>query len=466
MGGAVSKTELQDYATKASVTAVDNKVTAINLTPYAKTTEVDTKLASYPTKTEITNAGYATVKGIEDANFAKTANVTPYNNGVVSANGHFVAPSAPFVLNSKGPIYFRKFNDTTGDISKVTDLARIDEDGTVNAKGIKTSGDLIASGTVAGITAVKPDNGYYTALNIPNTPNDENIYSISFNYGRDKVNTGMGLIPATRKAVSDAKNTGAVLGTHINRENEWGIYSDGWKALFNVQGDTGNVKALGTIQASKFVDASGKEIGLKGDKGDQGIQGIKGDKGDQGIQGIKGDKGDQGNASFVQGPQGFKGDKGDTGTVTNNSGVIGPSLTATGYSPPQIGGAHIGWNRGSSNGATDDGMTAFYNNKGGGAGGFEWINGKGQTDNAKLMNLNNNNFEVAVNKGKITFDGENFCIYNNSTSVCLAPRTNDGSRGTTPGQRKLHLFGANDSNDGVEIDLAIDATRKVAWSSN
>ncbi|MFH7013496.1 hypothetical protein ACHRV5_16660 [Flavobacterium sp. FlaQc-52] len=55
--------------------------------------------------------------------------------------------------------------------------------------------------------------------------------------------------------------------------------------------------------------------GLKGEKGDtgiQGIQGIQGEKGDtglQGIQGIQGEKGDTG----LQGIQGIQGEKGDTG---------------------------------------------------------------------------------------------------------------------------------------------------------
>ena len=51
---------------------------------------------------------------------------------------------------------------------------------------------------------------------------------------------------------------------------------------------------------------------MKGDKGDQGFQGLKGDKGDkgdQGFTGLKGDKGDKGD----QGDTGLKGDKGDKG---------------------------------------------------------------------------------------------------------------------------------------------------------
>ena len=58
--------------------------------------------------------------------------------------------------------------------------------------------------------------------------------------------------------------------------------------------------------ADTHYSGNGSSKGIKGDKGDQGIQGKKGDKGDQGIQGIQGDKGDQG-------IQGIKGDKGDQG---------------------------------------------------------------------------------------------------------------------------------------------------------
>ncbi|MGN0824380.1 MAG: hypothetical protein ACI4MB_04855 [Candidatus Coproplasma sp.] len=48
---------------------------------------------------------------------------------------------------------------------------------------------------------------------------------------------------------------------------------------------------------------------FKGEKGDQGIQGIQGEKGDQGVQGVQGEKGDQG----VQGVQGEKGEQGIQG---------------------------------------------------------------------------------------------------------------------------------------------------------
>ena len=49
--------------------------------------------------------------------------------------------------------------------------------------------------------------------------------------------------------------------------------------------------------------------GEKGDTGAQGLQGLKGDKGDTGLQGIQGEKGEQG----IQGIQGVKGEQGIQG---------------------------------------------------------------------------------------------------------------------------------------------------------
>ena len=57
---------------------------------------------------------------------------------------------------------------------------------------------------------------------------------------------------------------------------------------------------------------------LKGDKGEQGLQGIKGDKGEQGIKGDKGDKGEQG-------LQGIKGDKGEQGR--DGANAVNPNFT-------------------------------------------------------------------------------------------------------------------------------------------
>jgi hypothetical protein len=73
-------------------------------------------------------------------------------------------------------------------------------------------------------------------------------------------------------------------------------------------------------------------VGPRGDKGDQGIQGLKGDKGDQGLQGLQGAKGDTG-VTGAQGPKGdtgamgAQGAKGDTGTtgLKGDNGGTGPA---------------------------------------------------------------------------------------------------------------------------------------------
>ena len=69
-----------------------------------------------------------------------------------------------------------------------------------------------------------------------------------------------------------------------------------------VDGQTLTAAQLNHMEAGITAAATG----VKGDKGDPGLQGPKGDKGDPGPQGPKGDKGDTG-------PAGAKGDKGDPG---------------------------------------------------------------------------------------------------------------------------------------------------------
>ena len=61
---------------------------------------------------------------------------------------------------------------------------------------------------------------------------------------------------------------------------------------------------------------------IKGEKGEQGVQGPQGEKGEQGIQGPQGEKGEQG----VQGPQGEKGEQGIQGPQgeKGEQGVQGP----------------------------------------------------------------------------------------------------------------------------------------------
>ena len=74
---------------------------------------------------------------------------------------------------------------------------------------------------------------------------DTNIYSISFGGGEGQNYIGMGLLNSSKKFHDDT--TERIVGTHIRPKGEWGVYSDGWKNLFSVQGDTGNVKVKGSM---------------------------------------------------------------------------------------------------------------------------------------------------------------------------------------------------------------------------
>ena len=85
-------------------------------------------------------------------------------------------------------------------------------------------------------------------------------------------------------------------------------------------------KGVGNASQIQFADGqtfqAKLEAGtLKGEKGDQGLQGIQGERGEQGPQGIQGEKGDPGEQGAkgdkgepgIQGPAGEQGPKGDTG---------------------------------------------------------------------------------------------------------------------------------------------------------
>ena len=94
------------------------------------------------------------------------------------------------------------------------------------------------------------------------------------------------------------------------------------------KGDQG-IQGLKGDQGIQGLKGDKGDQGPKGDKGDQGIQGPKGDKGDQGVQGPKGDKGDQGiqGSKGDQGIQGLKGDQGIQGPKGDkgDQGPPGPS---------------------------------------------------------------------------------------------------------------------------------------------
>ena len=94
----------------------------------------------------------------------------------------------------------------------------------------------------------------------------------------------------------------------VNRK----VASGGTVDLSNyVTKDTGNANQI-TFNDGATIQEKLDAGELKGDKGEQGPQGVKGDKGEQGPQGIQGEQGPQG-LQGEQGPQGVKGDKGDPG---------------------------------------------------------------------------------------------------------------------------------------------------------
>ena len=82
-------------------------------------------------------------------------------------------------------------------------------------------------------------------------------------------------------------------------------------------------KAEGTRKIAGTIFNSLK--GEKGDQGPQGVQGPKGDTGETGPQGPKGDKGETG----AQGPQGEKGETGAQGPKgeTGATGPQGPAVS-------------------------------------------------------------------------------------------------------------------------------------------
>ena len=94
-------------------------------------------------------------------------------------------------------------------------------------------------------------------------------------------------------------------------------------------------KELGNASQITFADGqtfqSKLDNGtLKGERGEQGLQGIQGERGEQGLQGIQGERGEQGPQGIQgekgdPGEQGAKGDKGDPG----ESNAVGVSLADT-----------------------------------------------------------------------------------------------------------------------------------------
>ena len=143
---------------------------------------------------------------------------------------------------------------------------------------------------IDGITdymAKHPQKEYTAGNNI--TIDSNNVISASF----DTTEIDKKIKDVSDKLVNDGdgtkflSNDGTYKATPVNTgpQGPQGDKGDNGKSLeFNWQGTSLGVRKEG--------ESTYSYTNLKGDKGDQGIQGPKGDKGDQGIQGLKGDKGD------------------------------------------------------------------------------------------------------------------------------------------------------------------------------
>jgi len=86
----------------------------------------------------------------------------------------------------------------------------------------------------------------------------------------------------------------------------------GNKGSFGDKGDKGDNGDIGESGLSGYrgpYGVKGKDIGLRGVSGRQGIRGLIGNKGDKGFLGLKGDKGDKG-PSGIKGQKGYSGKKG------------------------------------------------------------------------------------------------------------------------------------------------------------
>ena len=109
-------------------------------------------------------------------------------------------------------------------------------------------------------------------------------------------------------------------------ENKNPFWDEQWSDLdISATAEVDDTTGSPNVEVTKSFNPSGTVVnfdfsfsGLKGPKGDRGLQGETGETGPQGPQGIQGETGPQGprgiqGATGETGPQGPKGDKGDTG---------------------------------------------------------------------------------------------------------------------------------------------------------
>jgi len=153
------------------------------------------------------------------------------------------------IQGSVGPV------GPVGPIGPKGDLGPIGPVGPVGPKGdLGPVGPVGPVGPIGPVGKVFPKNDTWDSavqIGATNDAKDTNIYSLSFGKAEQGTYTGMGLVPNSKKQWTDT--TGPVLGTHIRATNEWSVFSDGWNPLFAIQGETGNVKAKGRLEATDVI---------------------------------------------------------------------------------------------------------------------------------------------------------------------------------------------------------------------
>ena len=125
-------------------------------------------------------------------------------------------------------------------------------DGTIKAsKYLMTDGSEMKSGGSGGSqnnTFTKVGNEFTkSVLNIDAPVKIESLFSLNFGDGKNVLerNTGMGYI--TGQPNNIARNT---LATHIDEQDSWQLYSNGWNPLLSVKGGTGDMNVKGNIGLS------------------------------------------------------------------------------------------------------------------------------------------------------------------------------------------------------------------------
>jgi hypothetical protein len=248
-----AKGELVDYALKSEIPNVDNfqqkgdyalKSEIPNVVNFAAKGD----LADYALKSEIPNVANFQPKG-EYAlknEIPNVANFQPKGEYALKSEIPNVAnfqPKGEYALKSEIP-NVANFQPK-GEYALKSEIP--------NPANFAVKGDLANYRTLQNKVFSKANTFEDPAIQIgtDNTPRDQNIYSLSF--GRTDNGTGMGLVPNDKKMFASTGTTGSILGTHINANGEWGIFSPGWTKLLAVQGESGNVRSRGDIQSGRDV---------------------------------------------------------------------------------------------------------------------------------------------------------------------------------------------------------------------